>query len=113
MNPETIEKIKEVLAPVALKIGEGAEFGWGVILKQQYVNAVSGFFWGIVGSVGFVLFLGWFIKKDKSYWEMAWFGSSLVLVGLFLMGMCGFQVAITHLINPEYYALRFFIDLVH
>lgn len=27
MNPETIDKIKEIMQPVAEKIGQGAQFG--------------------------------------------------------------------------------------
>lgn len=40
MNPETITKLQEIMSPVAQKIGEGAEFGWSVVIKQMYVEGV-------------------------------------------------------------------------
>lgn len=38
MNQETIVAIKDALAPVAAKIGEGAEYSWQILVKGQYAE---------------------------------------------------------------------------
>ena len=51
MNEQTIEAIKSAFAPVAEKIGQGASYGWEVVLRQQYVYAIL----GLVGMIaGFI-----------------------------------------------------------
>lgn len=114
MNPETIDKIKEVLAPVAQKIGQGAEYGWAAVIKQQYLTASLGLFWLIIGliSLGLLLKLKVYEKcgygDDPAWVLLAIFGtlgslSAIVAGGIF---------ALTHFLNPDYYALQFFINLV-
>lgn len=122
MNPETINQIKELLTPVAQKIGETAEWGWGVVIKQMYVEAV-------LGTVGFVVgFILLFIAKKmypaiKKSWGdgkdedvIIAVGGGVLSVILLAIGSVlissGGYTAITHFINPEFYALRFFIDLI-
>lgn len=41
MTPENIEAIKNALAPVADKIGHGAEFGWDVLVAGQFAEGVA------------------------------------------------------------------------
>lgn len=117
MNTETINQIKELLAPIGEKIGQGAEFGWEVVMKQQMIVAVSGILWVILGlitafSIYKIIKNG--LKKDEYFWDEFWpillvaFGGTASIV----MIIEGASNAITHFINPEYYAIEFFINLV-
>ena len=114
MNPEVIDKIKEVMAPVADKIGQGAEFGWEVVMRQQYVYAVEGAFYAILGFVGCIVVWkfvrGVYIRGrwDDAAIMVSVFGGGLSIIA-FLVGS---EVAISRFINPSYYALQFFIGLV-
>ncbi len=123
MNPETINAIKEALAPVADKIGQGAEYGWIVVLKQQYVVAVGNF---IMSAVGLLLLVGAIFAAKHAYKRMttpedrydmefpvAPFLTILLGIPGALMLFGGLYDGIAHLINPDYYALEFFIGLVH
>ena len=120
MNPETITKLQEIMAPVASKIGEGAEFGWEVVMMQQYVSAV-GFFLGTFVAIlmfvegGLLSRYGFRHEPRNSYDDT---GSGQVVVGLFLAGVGLFIFVVTlyeglaRIINPEFYAIKFFLDLV-
>lgn len=122
MNEDIIVKLQEVFTPIAAKIGEGAEFGWEVIMKQQYVVAILGvvqFMFGVLLAIGTYSFVRYAIKrnKDNRGYYNDWTAVGIVVStfgGVFAITsiMCGFYDAITHFINPEYYAIEFFINLV-
>lgn len=127
MTPETIDAIKGAMLPIAEKIGQTAEWGWIVVLKQQYVIAAQ-------MGIAVVFFLA--LSSALAYWAGKWsfmippeskdwveadrrknriavivlssFGSfmSLAIAMAILGGATG------RLINPDYYALQFFIQLV-
>ncbi|MDE2102080.1 MAG: hypothetical protein KGL39_32845 [Patescibacteria group bacterium] len=121
MTPETVTAIQTVLAPVAEKIGQGAQFGWETVVRQQYVEATE----GALDAIGFTIALVVIIVVALKLWKKlddscdGEIGQTLLIVlgGLaaFLM-LCGvvdgIETAITHLLNPDYYALQFFIGLV-
>lgn len=116
-----IEQLKPVFAEVAVKIGQGAEFGWTVVMKQQMIEAVF--------SIGFVIFFGvlllatyklnrWAynmwgksLRYDRDSYMVVVVISTIVGVGLFFGALYNLTDAIAHLVNPEYYTLKFFIDL--
>lgn len=126
MNTETINAIKEALIPVAEKMGQGAEYAWGVVVRQQYVEGVA----MLVAAVllVFAAFAGmWLIRKalampkvvkrwseTKEMGDLATFcmmiGSCLQMVWIPVMLLTVYGVM--QLLNPEYYALEFFMDLV-
>lgn len=113
MNPETIEKIKEVMLPVAEKIGQGAQFGWEVVLRQQYVTAWLGVFTAILGAVS--IFVVYKLIKKSNYWEKDVWPIFLIVfggAGGVAAIIIGSITAITHFLNPAYYALQFFMGLV-
>lgn len=119
MIPETINQVKELLAPIALKIGQTAEWGWGVVLKQQYVVAVLGIAQVIMGLIlAYIVYvvtkLMWQLqsKDEDSAWGIL--GVFLPLLGIIFVSVLivgGGYDAITHFINPDYYAIDFFIHL--
>lgn len=121
MSEDIITQLKEVMTPIALKIGEGAEFGWEVVMKQQYVEAVVAFsflFFGII-----LLLLGYYLSvktdwnsRDNNEGKTGVPAMVLLVIGgiitFFAFLTVLFESAIGKLINPEYYAIQFFINLV-
>ena len=114
MNQEIIKQIQDIFTPIAEKIGQGAGFGWEVVLKQQYIDGFLFLFFGVIGLVVFISLLIYIIKaKDKDSWyEDAIFGAIIILILLFVFGSLFSVIGIKHLFNPEYYAIEFFINLV-
>lgn len=122
MNPETINAIKEALTPIAEKIGQGAEFGWEVVLRQQIVEAWLGVFAVVLSVVCAIALIKFQLyaerKKEKSGsygpsdWELLQIitGISGAMIFPIVIIAGGYQ-AITHFLNPAYYALEFFIQL--
>lgn len=122
MNTETINQIKEIMQPVADKIGQGAEFGWSVVMRQQLVIAVGGVVMFVVGCIlAYIVYrlIKFSIKKYNeaggrySSWDLTGgligiFGGGTALVLI----VAGLFESITHFINPAYYAIQFFIGLV-
>jgi len=110
-----IEELKPFMAEVASKIGEGAEFGWEVVIKQQYVVAALSLAWVLISLVGIYACwkIGKKIYKDSNQYNKgsAFFMFFPAIIIFMILGF-NFDTAITHFINPEYYALEFFINLV-
>ena len=115
-----IEQLKPVFEKVAEKIGQGAEYTWEIVLRQQIAIGVGNIVMGI-GSIilGIIVYkvVRFSIKKceedEYSSWEVVGilfgvFGG----IGSLIMIIAGFYNGILHLINPAYYALEFFIGLV-
>lgn len=121
---ELITKLQEVFAPVAAKIGTGAEYGWMVVMKQQYVWAWLGVFWAIVGVVSMgvsLLIIKTLYNNEKKHGSMSDSEGIVILlviclvaiVASVIMMITGSITAITHFLNPDYYAIKFFLDLVN
>lgn len=119
MNEQIINKLQEIFTPVAEKIGEGAAFGWEVVLRQQIVYGQIGLLFAIIGV--FILIATFktskhCLRKLKEDGREDWgfaaatigaFGSMIGLASLLAGGIN----AITHLSNPAYYAIQFFMNL--
>lgn len=104
-----VVSISETLQKVAPNV-------WRIMIKQQYVKAVSGVLvpWGIF----FVFFVyikviqkRWIVedKKSEEYqWRIAFATiiPIIVCVGSGIVGVCHIANAFKYLINPEFYALR-------
>jgi len=127
MNLEkTIEKLTPMFQSIAEKIGEGANFGWEVVLKQQMAIGFQLILINIVGIIMSIIFfkliLKYGIKAYKHYKEdgdeglqfSCLVGSAILGIPLFIFTCnCIIHLSngIMHLINPAYYALEFFINL--
>lgn len=112
MSPETVIAIQQALAPIAEKIGQGAAFGWEVVVRQQYFEGLSSLIWSLpVAIIALVLwFTSFKFAKDTdgaSLWVIV---PALVFT---VFAFCLLDNGVLHLLNPSYYALQFFIDLVH
>jgi ABC-type polysaccharide/polyol phosphate export permease len=117
---QTIEKLKEVFAPIAEKIGQGAQYGWEIVIKQQYVTAYIGIFWAIIGLIAIILSI--IAIKYGSKHENELDGelmAVIIMISIILIIsgttgiIAGSITAITHLINPDYYAIQFFLNLAN
>lgn len=115
MNEQTLEKLKEIFTPIASKIGQTADFGWEVVMRQQYVVSIQGLLLGLLG-IAFFLVAYWCAKNakkwDVNYNPIGYIGASCFgTAGMFLV-LFGLDQFITHILNPQFYAIEFFMNLV-
>jgi len=112
-----IEQLKPLFTQVADKIGQGAEFGWEVVYRQQIAYSIVAIFVALFSLILLYLYIK-DIKEEKEkekeeeFDEDTW--SFIVLLGMLILTptIWASIYAILHLINPQYYALQFFIKLV-
>lgn len=99
------------MAEIATKIGQTAEWGWGVVLKQQVAYGIIGVFVSIISLTLLIRFHKWVVREEAFNDDG---GEALILVYFFLfVFFVGPAIsAILHLFNPEFYAIQFFINLV-
>lgn len=121
MDTATVEAIKTALVPVAEKIGQGAQFGWEVVMKQQYAEGLAG---TVLGSLAVLVFTVIYFFVWKNALERDKYGdydgdmlgagvmTTILSMILFIPICFWLYTSILHLINPAYYALDFFIHLV-
>ncbi len=122
ISTSTVQSIKDAMTPVALAIGKGAEYGWTILIKQQYVYGV-GFAIAAVGSLVLMALFIWMFRslseaaKDSTGFSrgdydfliaFAFLASVACLICIFAFA---FQSA-AHFINPDYYALQYLLDTV-
>ncbi len=113
MNTDTINAIQKALAPVAEKIGQGAAYGWEVVVRQQYINGIASLITAL-GCLTGVFVCIWAAKwcKKNQYGDGAGqFFSVGGVVGFAMLFFCFITDGVQHLLNPAYYALDFFINL--
>lgn len=119
MTPDTINAVKEALLPVAEKMGQGAEYGWEIIVKGQIAEGWAMLFLGIITSIGAVIF-ALSIRKFALHFNEVSDGASIVLGAVFgtvfTLGMLAIAVdniynGLFHLLAPEYKALEFLLSL--
>lgn len=114
MNPETITAIQTALAPVAEKIGQGAGYGWEIIVKGQVAEGWAMTMLGIalllitlVGAYGIYKLRKVIVEEtDGAGFVMATF---LLLPAVFSMSFL--YDGIFHLLAPEYKAIEFLLSL--
>lgn len=123
---KTIEQLKPMFNAVAEKIGQGAEFGWEVVLRQQFAYGIKDVIVALIMFAVVITIITLSIKMAKWLYGDAKgdmddaLGPVLVVilipntVSVFML--CGavstMARGILHLMNPAYYALEFFINLV-
>lgn len=99
--------IKQELAPLTEKIGQGAEFTFGLFVKQVYVIAFSNLLWIIPGIVCLTL-IRWLRKQD---WDgMQVFLSIVALCSGLAMILIPFTGLIQAVVNPEFGAIQLIVE---
>ncbi len=109
-----IEQLKPLLAKVGEKIGEGAAFGWQIMIRQQYVIAVQDLV-GVLAGIAGLLVVRFLYKKvtGPDRWdEMTWLPITILGVGSVGVILGCLTNGLSHLVNPAYYALQDIIQLV-
>lgn len=117
MNQQTIEKLKEVFVPVAEKIGQGAEFGWEVVMRQQYVSGVGYLLTSLVGFI-LIIFGIWCAKNykrltDEDEFPFGIIGATFGFIVGGILFIVSFYEGLARFINPAFYAIQFFMGLVN
>ena|SRR3990167_6807207 len=111
---ETINKLKEVFAPVAEKIGQGAQYGWEIVLKQQYLEAFVSSIEFLICIPALVVSYFWAKKIIKEDWDaISWVPFSIWTVAWIMLSIFSLETAIAHFLNPEFYAIEFFLNLAY
>lgn len=120
MTPENIEAIKNALAPVADKIGQGAEYGWEVLVMGQFAEGVATLVFttfvlvSILGGMYVTKKVANRVAEDEAeaYPLVIWFVGVLVLC-LFMAPQIGvwYWEGAVDTFAPEYAALKFLISL--
>lgn len=119
MNTETINQIKDALAPIAEKIGQGAGYAWEIVVRQQVAEGIGALivsFFGLILGISVFCFVKYTIKKHESWrddWDVV--GGMVGTIGgiiSLLMLITGLYGGVMRLLNPEFYAIEFFINLV-
>ena len=98
MNTEVINQIKEALTPVAEKIGQGAEYVWGVVVRQQIAEGIGDLLIALFGIViGIISFriVKFALKKREEAGIYSDWGVLAGLVGFF-GGVEGAECAADH-----------------
>lgn len=117
MNPETIQAIQETLAPITEKIGEGAGYGWEVIVKGQVAEGVG---YTLMAIILLAIAVGILIFCYKMWQETNKYDDSLIMIflavlGVTLLSSIGLQFlydGIFHLLAPEFKAIEFLLETV-
>ncbi len=114
MSPETVQAIQTALAPVAEKIGQGAQFGWESVLKQQLIIGIQDFAELAIiipATILFAILAFRWVREDDMRGSVLLIGA-LAILGTFCV-MYNIEDGLGHIINPSYYALDFFIHLTN
>lgn len=118
MNEQTLNAIKELFSSVGQKIGQGAEWGWPILVKQQIVNGWISLSYSLLGVL-ILIFGSWgmsklikYTKEEKELWTGIIFG----FIAVFVIGgsllFINFTNSIQCFVNPEYMALMSLNDLI-
>jgi len=111
---ELEQKVVEVLDTIALKLGVGVDHFWPILVEQQYVEAMRGPSFFIVGVLILIATYVYGNKLKTNITESLpgtagfIFGSGFLVVGL----LSSVTKSIPQIINPEYYALKEIMDLL-
>lgn len=117
---DMIHSLGSGIATLGDKIGIGAAHMWPILVKQQYIDGLTGLISDVMGILIFVSLIFIFIMALKSFKNLGRYeaGEPQIIV-MILCGIIGLPslvistVSITddmrHLLNPEYYAA---IDII-
>jgi hypothetical protein len=107
--------IKQELTPLAEKLGQGAEYTFGLFVRQVYVNAFTDLLWFGIGIP--LLFAGRYLLKrtqDKEIYDNSpyyIFGVIALLIAFILIAL-PLSGLINALINPQYQAIKLILETI-
>lgn len=105
MNENTISQIQEALAPVAAKIGEGAEYGWEMLVWGKFAE-------GLVSVI-----LGTFAMVVLSFIALEESNGHSIIVSFIPVALIALLSVMTYhglvaVIAPEYATLKMLLGSV-
>lgn len=120
MNPDIQKQVMDALEALAKALGTTAQYLWGVLLRQAYVQAAQEDVAAMVAIAGvIVLFrvLAYSKKRreeDEYYdWDQIDFGFSIA--GIIVLSLTAIVLLIVSLglwLNPAYYALQQIAEMI-
>lgn len=112
MTPDSIEAIKSALTPIADKIGQGAEYGWEILVMGQFAEGVAMLGIGLFGIGISILATLWGRNRynEDDMDVMAIFAILFGCIAIVLFTALVYNGLIP-VIAPEYAALKFLINL--
>jgi hypothetical protein len=110
--------IAPVIEGIAQKLGVAAEHLWGVMIRQNYVEGITGMIWGgiwlilavVIGFIAKHIYKIAIDKDDDDYQFTCMFWGSIVVLLLLVISCTVFTASIKQFINPEYYAFMNIIN---
>ena len=116
MNQDMINQLKELFNPIAQKIGESTNFGWEVVLRQQIIYGILNLMAVLVGIIiAIITYKLWKHFSEDSNFNFQDGRTGIIVIGSIIsLGLIirGLVFGIPYLLNPEYYAIQFFINLI-
>lgn len=117
MTQESVDAIKSALAPVADKIGQGAEYSWDVLVWGQFAEGVGMLILGATIIISSTILLVYGGKKltitmkedDRIF---AWMLFLIIYGMVVVLPMFMVYDGLIGVIAPEYAALKFLLGLV-
>ena len=119
-----MDRVTELLEQLATTLGTTVEYLWGVLIKQQYIEAYVMLIWAIVllicSVIGYIATKKIAVKLDEekdpydvcSERQVAWNIGLPIIVIIILMSIDLFIKTIQLIYNPEYYALQDILQLL-
>lgn len=125
ISTSTVQAIKDAMSPIGAAIGKGAEYGWTVLIKQQYVVGFGDLFLALGSLIVLVIayrFAIFTFNKQIEIGKVDQYndGGYGILCGLsvvagavaFCILLAALYGGVAHFINPDFYALQFLVDAV-
>ena len=105
---QVIDYSQEALTSMASQLGVALPELWGILIKQQYVEAVQSFvlFIGMVFIVYFVFKFKVFNKMNDYNLETFVVFGAVIYCFIFFFTILFLMSGIGKIINPEYYAIQ-------
>lgn len=110
--------IKQELTPLAEKLGQTAEFTYGIFIKQVWVHAIQSALWIPLGIVCACISI-WLFKKEEKEWSkssstsgLGYFLGSIVTLGALSMIFVPIAILIQVIINPDYQAIKLIFETI-
>lgn len=111
MTPAQVDRILDGLKGLADKLGQGAEAMWHLYYRQAQIQGIKDALWAVMFLVAAIV--GWRLLWPKArgldahdidrHFAMGALG---IATAIFVLSAFGFaSSAVSHLLNPGYYAL--------
>ena len=105
------EQLQQLLIELANKFDTTTEHLWHVLIKQAFIDSLTGCMY-IAVSMVLIVEAFKFIKRKSKEWvnvdavSVVWTVYCIMTFIIFIDIMCGFPMVLAGFFNPEYWALK-------